>query len=154
MHPWNCCIKRTSLSKTSNTPTFYFTAEFQLPADWLRMVRPEDDSIEYKIEGDKLVTEGDTFKCTYIFKNTDVGTYDPLLVDVLAIKLASVLVMPLMQDLKSLDALNTLYMQKMQEARSADAMEGTPEGLDADFWIEARTSGTNLSDYRWNKYTT
>jgi len=104
--------------------------------------------------GDKLVTEGDTFKCTYIYKNETITTYDSLLVDVLAIKLASVLVMPLMQDLKSLDALNTLYMQKMQEARSADAMEGTPEGLDADFWIEARTSGTNLSDYRWNKYTT
>jgi len=39
-------------------------------------------------------------------------------------------------------------------ARSTDAMEGTPEGLDADFWIDSRISGTNLSDYRWNKYTT
>ena len=25
-HPWNCCIKRASLSKTSNTPAYYFTA--------------------------------------------------------------------------------------------------------------------------------
>ena len=47
------------------------------------MVRPEDDSIEYKIEGDKLVTEGDTFKCTYIYKNETITTYDSLLVDVL-----------------------------------------------------------------------
>ena len=154
MHPWNCCIKRAALSLTGNTPAFYFSSEFQLPADWLRIVRPEDDSLEYKIEGDKILTVGSTFRCTYIFKNETVSTYDSLLVDVLAIKLASVLVMPLMQDLKSLDALNTLYMQKMQQARSADAMEGTPEGIDADFWIESRVSGTNLSDYRWNKYTT
>ena len=154
MHPWNCCIKRAAFSLTGNTPAFYFSSEFQLPADWLRIVRPEDDSLEYKIEGDKILTEGSTFRCTYIFKNEIVSTYDSLLVDVLAIKLASVLVMPLMQDLKSLDALNTLYMQKMQQARSADAMEGTPEGIDADFWLESRVSGTNLSDYRWNKYTT
>ena len=144
----------TYLSLTGNTPAFYFSSEFQLPADWLRIVRPEDDRLEYKIEGDKILTEGSTFRCTYIFKNEIVSTYDSLLVDVLAIKLASVLVMPLMQDLKSLDALNTLYMQKMQQARSADAMEGTPEGIDADFWLESRVSGTNLSDYRWNKYTT
>ena len=154
MHPWNCCIKRAALSLTGTTPAFYFTAEFQLPADWLRMVRPEDDGLEYKIEGDKLLTEGDTFRCTYVFKNTVVTTYDPLLVDVLAVKLAANLTMPLLQDLRTLDAMNNLYMQKLGIARSADAMEGTPEGLDADFWIESRVSGTNLSDYRWNKYTT
>ena len=154
MHPWNCCIKRAALSLTGTTPAFYFTAEFQLPADWLRMVRPEDDGLEYKIEGDKLLTEGDTFRCTYVFQNTVVTTYDPLLVDVLAVKLAANLTMPLLQDLRTLDAMNNLYMQKLGIARSADAMEGTPEGLDADFWIESRVSGTNLSDYRWNKYTT
>ena len=154
MHPWNCCIKRASLSLTGTTPAFYFTAEFQLPADWLRIVRPEDDGLEYKIEGDKLLTEGDTFRCTYVFKNTVVTTYDPLLVDVLAVKLAANLTMPLLQDLRTLDAMNNLYMQKLGVARSTDAMEGTPEGLDADFWIESRVSGTNLSDYRWNKYTT
>ena len=154
MHPWNCCIKRAALSLTGTTPAFYFTAEFQLPADWLRIVRPEDDGLEYKIEGDKLLTEGDTFRCTYVFQNTVVTTYDPLLVDVLAVKLAANLTMPLLQDLRTLDAMNNLYMQKLGIARSADAMEGTPEGLDADFWIESRVSGTNLSDYRWNKYTT
>ena len=65
MHPWNCCIKRTSLSKTSNTPAFYFTSEFQLPADWLRMVRPEDDSIEYKID-DRI--KNNNFKKISFFK--------------------------------------------------------------------------------------
>ena len=112
MHPWNCCIKRASLSLTGTTPAFYFTAEFQLPADWLRMVRPEDDSIEYKIEGDKLLTEGSTFRCTYVFKNTVVTTYDPLLIDVLAIKLAANLTMPLLQDLRTLDAMNNTSMFK------------------------------------------
>jgi len=62
--------------------------------------------------------------------------------------------MPLLQDLRTLDAMNNLYMQKLADARSSDAMEGTPEGLNADFWIDSRVSGTNLSDYRWNKYTT
>ena len=154
MHPWNCCIKRAALSKTSTTPAFYFTSEFQLPADWIRIVKPEDDSQEYKIEGDKIVTEGDTFKCTYVFQNTTISTYDPLLADLLAIKLAVNLTMPLLQDLRTLDAMNNLYMQKLADARSSDAMEGTPEGLNADFWIDSRVSGTNLSDYRWNKYTT
>ena len=101
-----------------------------------------------------VVKKGPIKVCTYVFKNTVVTTYDPLLVDVLAVKLAANLTMPLLQDLRTLDAMNNLYMQKLGVARSADAMEGTPEGLDADFWIESRVSGTNLSDYRWNKYTT
>ena len=153
-HPWNCCIKRASLSKTSNTPAYYFTAEFQLPTDWLRIVKPEDDQVEYKIEGDKLVTETDTFKCTYIFRNETINTYDPLLVDVLAIKLAANLAMPLLQDPKTLDMMYKLYYEKLASARSADAVEGTPEGIVADFWLDSRTVGSNLSDYRWNKYTT
>ena len=153
-HPWNCCIKRASLSKTSNTPAFYFTSEFQLPADWIRIVKPEDDQVEYKIEGDKLVTETDTFKCTYIFRNETISTYDALLIDVLAIKLAANLAMPLLQDPKTLDMMYKLYYEKLASARSADAVEGTPEGIVADFWLDSRTAGTNLSDYRWNKYTT
>ena len=154
MHPWNSCIKRVNLGLTSNTPVYYFKYEFQLPADWLRMIRPEDDTIEYQIEGDKLVTEISTFKCKYIFRNTAVGTYDSLLMDTIAAKLAVNLAMPLLQDIRTLDAMNALYVQKLAMARSTDAMEGTPEGLDADFWIDSRISGTNLSDYRWNKYTT
>jgi len=154
MHPWNSCIKRASLALLSSTPTYYFSYQFQLPSDFLRILRPEDDTVEYKIEGDKLLTETEVFKTTYIFKNTDVGTYDPLLVDVLAYKLAAILTMPLLQDIKTLNAMNQLYEIKLREARSADAQEGTPEGLDADYWLESRAIGTNLSDYRWNKYTT
>jgi hypothetical protein len=153
-HPWNSCIKRDSFSLLSSTPAYYFSYQFQLPSDFLRIVRPEDDTIEYKIEGDKILTETDTFKATYIYRNTDVGTYDPLLVDVLAHKLAAVLTMPLLQDIKTLNAMNQLYELKLREARSADAQEGTPEGLDADYWLESRNSGTLISDYRWNKYTT
>ena len=62
--------------------------------------------------------------------------------------------MPLLQDLRTLDAMNNLYYTKLAEARSADATEGTPDGLVSDFWLESRTSGSRLSDYRWNKYTT
>ena len=60
--------------------------------------------------------------------------------------------MPLLQDLRTLDAMNNLYYQKLAEARSADATEGTPDGLVSDFWLESRTSGSSLSDYRWNKW--
>lgn len=153
MHPWNSCIKRTSLALTGNTPEYYFSHEFQLPGDWLRIVRPEDDNLEYKVEGDKLVTETDTFKCTYVFRNESVGTYNSLLVETLAAKLAVNLTMPLLQDLETLNAMNQLYFEKLRNARSADAQEGSPEGLDADFWIESRTAGSGLSNYRWNKYT-
>ena len=154
LHPWNSCMKRASLSLLTTTPAYYFTKEFQLPADFIRMHQPEDDTVEYKIEKDKLLCDQDTFKCTYIFRNTDVSTYDSLLVETLAAKLACNLTMPLLQDLRTLDAMNNLYYTKLAEARSADATEGTPDGLVSDFWLESRTAGSNLSDYRFNKYTT
>ncbi len=153
-HPWNCCIKRASLSLLSTTPAYYFDYEFQLPGDFLRILLPEDDTIEYKIEGDKLLTTTDTFKTTYIFKNDTVGQYDSLLQETLAARLAADIAMPIVQDLQVVDAMTSLYEKKLAEARSVDAMEGTPEGIDADFWLDARTTGTNLRDYRWNRYTT
>lgn len=154
LHPWNCCIKRAALPLLSSTPAYYFSYEFQLPGDWIRIIRAENDDVEYKIEGRKLLTEVDTFNCRYLFRNETVQEYDSLLVDVIASKLAVNLAMPLIQDLSVLDAMLKLYEDKLRIARSVDGQEGTPEGLDADFWLESRQSGTNLSDYRWNKYTT
>ena len=49
LHPWNSCIKRASLSLLSSTPAYYFTKEFQLPGDFIRIHQPEDDTVEYKI---------------------------------------------------------------------------------------------------------
>lgn len=152
-HPWNCLTKRVSLSLLSTTPAYDFDFEFQLPADFLRIVTPEDPTLIYKIEGNKLLTYEDTFKTTYIAKITTVAQYDALLIDTLAARLAHDLAMPLVQNLKTLEAMRSLYLQKLQEARSVDAMEGTPEGLEAEFYIESRTSGVNLSNDRFYHYT-
>ena len=153
-HPWNCCIKRASLSLLSTTPAYYFDYEFQLPGDFIRIILPEDDTIEYKIEGDKLLTTTTTFKTTYVFVNDTVGQYDALLKETIAARLAADVAMPLVQDLQVVEAMTSLYDKKLAEARSVDAMEGTPEGIDSDFWLESRVTGTNLRDYRWNRYTT
>ena len=153
-HQWNCCIKRASLSLLSTTPAYYFDYEFQLPGDFIRIILPEDDTIEYKIEGDKLLTTTNTFKTTYVFVNDTVGQYDALLKETIAARLAADVAMPLVQDLQVVEAMTSLYDKKLAEARSVDAMEGTPEGIDSDFWLESRVTGTNLRDYRWNRYTT
>ena len=153
-HPWNCCIKRAALSLLSTTPAYYFDYEFQLPGDFIRIILPEDDTIEYKIEGDKLLTTTNTFRTTYVFVNNTVGQYDALLKETIAARLAADVAMPLVQDLQVVEAMTSLYDKKLAEARSVDAMEGTPEGIDSDFWLESRVTGTNLRDYRWNRYTT
>ena len=77
-----------------------------------------------------------------------------MLKETIAARLAADVAMPLVQDLQVVEAMTSLYDKKLAEARSVDAMEGTPEGIDSDFWLESRVTGTNLRDYRWNRYTT
>jgi hypothetical protein len=139
VHPWNFALKRADLADDGTTPEFGFANSFTLPSDYLRAVISDDSSVRYEIENGALLSDASEIEIKYIYKNTDVNAYSPLFREVLAIRIAADLAFPLAGDRQLGKDMMTWYDNWVRQARSFDAQEGTPEELEADEWLNART---------------
>lgn len=145
-HPWNFAVKRDSLVSTGEAPSFEYAVAFELPDDFLKIVRPDWESlgmeISYRIENQNdvkvLVTDESTCSIEYIAQITDATLFDPQFVDVLAQRLAAEISTGLTDNANMTEKLWQVHASKLREARGVDAQEGTPRGLDADGWINSR----------------
>jgi hypothetical protein len=106
-----------------------------LPSDFIRMLRLNGRDIKdvtdpYEIEYSKgagaqvLLTDATTAKIQYIAEITDTTQYDDLLIEALAVRLASKLATILRQDEAKASALLQEYMQvSLPRARKVDGNE-------------------------------
>jgi hypothetical protein len=135
-HEWNCLKTRIELAKLSDKADFGFLEnQFLLPSDFIRMLRLNGRDIKdvtdpYEIEYSKgagaqvLLTDADTAKIQYIAEITDTTQYDDLLIETLAVRLASKLASILRQDEAKASALLQEYMQvSLPRARKVDGNE-------------------------------
>jgi hypothetical protein len=74
-HNWNCAKARTQLSPTTDIPTFGYDHYFQLPSNFSKVV--EISSIDYKIEGDRILADDDIINMIYIFLPEDATEINP-----------------------------------------------------------------------------
>lgn len=126
-HPWNCLITRTSLAADSDTPAFEFDYQHTLPADCLRVLRPQDPDTVFKVEGRKIISSTTPFKMIYISRVTDPNQYDLLLIESIAARLAADISYALVNSASLSQMLMATYESKLSEARFVDATEGTPD---------------------------
>ena len=70
-HRWNGATKRVSLAADVATPAFGYTVQYSLPADFLRLDRTIPEDQNYKIEGNKLLTDDDVVNIIYIANEPD-----------------------------------------------------------------------------------
>lgn len=99
-HPWSCCIKRDTLTRLTDAPAFGYTYQYQLPNDFLRAVYVNDvnslgDRDLWVVEGDKLLSADDSIQLVYVYHEEDATLYDDLLVEAIAIMMASKLAAPI-----------------------------------------------------------
>ena len=130
-HPWNCLIKRTSLAADTESPAFEYTSQHSLPSDpyCLRVLRPEDPDVTYRIEGRKLLSDATPFKMIYVARVTDPNQYDLLLTETIAARLAADISYALVNSAVLSNMLQSMYNEKLSEARFVDATEGTPDNI-------------------------
>jgi|TARA_R110001592_G_scaffold13613_1_gene62247 hypothetical protein len=144
-HPWNCLTKRVALSKDSVAPAYGYSAKFQLPADFLRLIRLENPKENYQIENDFILYDGTALNIQYLALITDVTKYDTLLVDALAARLAADLAQPLLQSTAAMEKMYAMFELKLKEARYVDAQENCQDVLDADYWLDSRSGLTRAN---------
>ena len=146
-HPWNFATKRTNFNKTTNTPLYGFLSEFQIPGNVLRMLplgTGADRSLqsEFKIEEDKILSNDSTFQAKCILRIEDTTKWDAAFVETFAARLQAELAYAITNSRTLAADLFTLYLSKLRAVKAHDAMEGTPDPLTSDMWINARASGT------------
>jgi hypothetical protein len=150
-HPWNTCIRRAAIPQDSEAPAFGFLYQYTLPTDpycervisfWNDDVNNElaayDSPAMFKIEGRKILTNQSTCKITYLAIVTDTEQYDSLLRSVIAYRLAAETSYAITGSTSVTSTMQALYTERMREARSIDAMEGVPEQIVADDFINIR----------------
>lgn len=137
-HPWNFAIKRASFSEIASTPVYGFDNTYQIPSDCLRIIDREDLSVDYVIEGDRVLCSATEFKARYISDIEDSSKFDENFAEALSLRIASDLAYYLTQSTSLKNSLLAEYELVLSRARSFDAQEGTPEDLDATFWIDSR----------------
>lgn len=143
-HPWNCAIHRKTITPIAETPDSDWDYQYQLPANpWclrvLQVGAAENQPIEWRVEGRRLLTNEASPPIVYVKRITDTNEFDSLLVDAFTLKLALKLAMPLAANAKILKGLvDELETISLPEARSVDGQESSVRQIQTDTWIESR----------------
>ena len=135
-HPWSFARSLADLSALSADPVFGWDYQYQLPADFIRLVefngldawRTEDDfQVANGPEGGLvLLTDEDAASIVYIKRVTDANLFDPLFVEALTLRLAMRVCTKLTKDDGIKDRLTREAKETMARARQTDANESRP----------------------------
>ena len=141
-HIWNCALKREGpLPSSATAPSWGYDYAYPKPAEMLRLIAVKENEHAFKIEGDNIVTDSSTLNILYIERVTDTAKYDSLLVQAIALRLATEIGQDLTGKTELKENLMRKYREVLSEARSADAAEGTPQKIESDLWLESRYTG-------------
>jgi hypothetical protein len=130
-HPWNCAVKRVVLAPDAEAPAFDYSAQFTLPADWLKTISvgPEGYEVDYKHESGKIVANGVSLALRYISRNENESTWDAMLVRAMELKMAGEMAYPITGSASMADAMFQKLAQHMKQARAADGQDDPPQTL-------------------------
>ena len=140
---WSTTIARASLSRTTNTPTFEYAYEHQLPVDpkCLKVLNIEESqpgSINYRIEGDKLLSDEATIKIRYVSRLADTEDWGTLLTRAFVSRLASELAYALTGDNSKADIEFKRYKVFLGEGLAIDGQQGSKAFVTASDLIDVR----------------
>jgi len=121
-YDWRALRTRLQLAASVTVPAYGYNYEYNLPADFERLIEVENGGYDYSVENGKILTDADEVYITYVARPTN----DPAkLPDTLKRALTSELAVALSLPLTSGDALyQRLLIERdrdLQRAREADA---------------------------------
>lgn len=129
-HPWNCAMKRIVLSPLAETPAFEWSFQFVLPSDWLRNHQingVHTDQVDFVTEGRRLMMNESSCYLRYVYRNIDIGTWDPILVDACELYMASRMAKPITGSDTDAERLMRAFENKVRLARTVDGQDDSPQ---------------------------
>jgi len=130
-HQWNHATKAANLSKLLTVPNAEWTEAYQLPGDFIRLIRVSVGTAlnslqNFALEGRNILTigSGDTLPILYVSNDIPVAQWSPLFIDAVVYKLAAKIAGDVTQNPSLADsALNKLESLALPVAQTADARQ-------------------------------
>jgi hypothetical protein len=143
-HRWRFAITRTVLAPLVETdPHEEFSYIFQLPADCLKVLKPENNpDCDWQIEGRKLFTnDGATLPLRYLADITDPNIMDSNFREMLSAKMGEEMCEEITQSNSKIARCKDTYKDARSEAKMSNAFETIPATPEDDSWVLARQRG-------------
>lgn len=133
-HPWSFARARADLARLSTAPLFGWDYQFQLPANFLRLIefngldawQPEG---AYELEGGVILTDAAAAQIIYVKRVTEANLYDALFVEAFTLKLAARICTKLTKDDGLQEGLMRRYRMALGQAKKLDANETRPRRI-------------------------
>lgn len=141
MHSWNSIATTAELTDTGETPVGgRWDKKYALPADCLHVYDVvTDDDDPWKVKGRYLFTDlAAPLSIEYAKRDVPMSEYDPLLVEVMSLRLAIQVCEPITQSTSKRKELEARLERLMQTAAVADGRESSNDEFQEDPWILAR----------------
>lgn len=123
MHPWNSALAKETLSRLAGENEFGFKYSYQLPADFVKLVRFNDDVDEFEVIGKTIATNEDAVQIVYVAYPQDFSTLDSLLVEAISAKLAFNISIQVTGEIGTQARMMELYERHLARARAMDSRE-------------------------------
>lgn len=130
-HPWNCTIKRVLLAPDTTPPAFGYDNQFELPADFLRVleVGQAGIQIDYLVEGRHILANAISVELRYVYLNLVENTWDAGLVALMTLAMAAAMAYAITQSAAVRDSLKQELEMAKKVARAVDGQEDPPQTL-------------------------
>lgn len=134
--------KTTSAASRPVIPNHGYSRGFSKPSDFIRLVKPEDETLPFKLEGSYLYTDEDSIPVEYVYQCTDTSLWDSQFTNIMVYRLAAHLAKPLTGDMAMAGAMMRMTAYYMNEATHVDSKENQQptETIDGYTYLEARLS--------------
>ena len=143
LYPWNAALRRARLPALNEAPGWGYLYQYQLPqgpepAFCLRLLEV-DNGTDYRVEGRRILADyAAPLDILYIGRIVDVASYDSLLAEAVAAKLAVHLAGNLTESGSRIEVARDYLRTVLAEAKAVDAQEGGASDLVVDAWLAAR----------------
>ncbi len=130
-HPWNSARARKAVG-SSGTPDFEYAKQYTLPPDpfCLRVIDLYDSEEPWVVEGRLLLTDAPApIKLRYVFRLTNPGLMDALLLEALSLHLAVSIAYKQSDSSRLEGRLWDRYVAWLRMARNVDGQEGIPKNF-------------------------
>ena len=141
LHPWRSALARASLAAVSGPAPPGFTAAFQLPADFLRLVETVPPTA-CSLEGNRLLANSASLAIQYVRRTDDMASLSPDVRGVIEAEMAVELSARLRSANTALRReMMALRDERLAEARHASAVESQQGRTGMESWVNTWDRG-------------
>jgi hypothetical protein len=146
--PWVFALRRSLLSKSTDTLAWYDTNEnyvYVRPNEVIRVFRANDSDAVWRAHGDYIVSDTDDLGVEYVYYNNTPSSYTASFVEAFVDKLCSDIAFMIINSKTMAETFLEKYEKvSLSKALAENAQVGTPQTMKDDYW--ERSKNSNYTD--------